>query len=211
MKTSSSPVGVLVRLSRQEEGPCSPLVGRAAVSPGRCPDSAGQVFQTQTSQTLTMCCCGNGGQPRREVGASGEPAQGALRPPAPLPLGGVRTVPTRLRDAPLQSRGCLWPPGSRLGWPWGLPGLSAGHVACSTPGSRSGCVWDTLRLTPPPRGILALPRGCQLATLPPPSLQLREVGGPGPCVSCDIHWVSSEGSNTCARGGLQRGPPRPLQ
>lgn len=37
---------------------------------------------------------------RREVGASGELAQGALRPPAPLPLGGVRTVPARLRDAP---------------------------------------------------------------------------------------------------------------
>ena len=173
----------------------------------------GKCSKHRSSQTLTMCCCGNGGQPRRETGASGEPAEGVLHPPAPLLLGGVPDSPRsgsgmslcRVMGLPAVSREL-----PQLALTWALPHLSAGHVACPTPRSCSGCLWDTPCHTPPPRGIpgwwsylpcsaTGLLAGHALPTVAPAP------GVRGTWV-VRLLWCSlrgqGDGSNTCASGGF---------
>lgn len=156
VKTPSSLDGVLVRCSCPRRIPALPPLAGLQRFPGKCLDSAGQMFPTQIISDPDDVLRGNGGQPRRETGASGEPAEGALHPPAPLLLGGVPDSPRsgsgmslcRVTGLPAVSREL-----PQLALTWALPHLSAGHVASPTPGSRSGCLWDTPCRTPPPRGI----------------------------------------------------------
>lgn len=120
--------------------------------------------------------------------------------------------PLRLWDVPLQSHGlpAVSRELSRLGLTWAFPHLSAGHVACPTPGSRSGCLWDTPCCTPPPRGILRwwsyLPRSAMglLAGRAPPTF------APAPGIRgtwvVRLLWCSlrgqGDGSNTFPSGGF---------
>lgn len=176
------------------------------MSPGRCPDSAGQVFQTQTSQTLTMCCQQR--RPaRRRLGPQESSAQGALRP-RPLFHWGVRTVPARPGDAPLQSSGCPRPPGSRprVG-PWGPSSLSVSHACLLRPPEPPLGAFSlgTPCATPLPCGILALPRGLSAGRAPCCSSSSGRPGTRAASPAAFTGW-GSEGSSTCARGGFQRGP-----
>lgn len=164
--------------------------------PGQCR----QVFQTQTSQTLTMCCCGNGGQPGGRSGPQ-ESQPRVPQPPAPSSCLGL--------DSPCQAPGCPAAESAACGLQGWATRLALGPSRPSEPrcllpaGSRSGCGLGHPRPHALPVGSAAT----AVSGRAPPAVAPAPGGrGPGPCVSCGVHWVGSEGSSTCARGGFQRVP-----
>lgn len=164
-----------------------------------------------------MCCCGDGGQPRRETGASEEPAEGALHPPAPLPLGGVPDSPCSgsgmslciVMGLPAVSREL---PQLALTWAFLtslLATLPAPHLGAALGASGTPHAARLLPVGSPGGGhtCLALPWGCWQAELPPPSLQLQVLGGLGLCISSGAHCVGRVMAPTPVPVVVSRGIP----